>query len=254
MSKLVRCSWAFILSFLILVSTGCIPKSNVPDPDAVMIEHLRQSTVALVYSPVEGEAKDYSTYCGGVWMNDTTILTAYHCVAQDVEDESENPIGDKIQFKTWEEMKDKNPGDMLHDPHTAIVAATDRNHDLALIIDLKGSLSKIKIPEHSHVTLSTKELADGIHVQIVGHPKGFWFSYMPGVVSQAREIKIHTDVKVKVFQITTAAYYGNSGGGVFDSDGHLIGICSFLIRGLPSTTFFIHRDSVEHFLFLNDIN
>jgi S1-C subfamily serine protease len=55
-------------------------------------------------------------------------------------------------------------------------------------------------------------------------------------------------IKAKVVQISAPIWIGNSGGGAFNSDGHLIGLSSWITLRAPSVAFFIHRDEIKNFL------
>ena len=48
----------------------------------------------------------------------------------------------------------------------------------------------------------------------------------------------------KVVQVNATIWFGNSGGGVFDYQGRLVGICSRLTR-VPMMNYFVHLDSVK---------
>jgi len=64
---------------------------------------------------------------------------------------------------------------------------------------------------------------------VVGHPLSQRWSLSKGVVSRILEASEWDDMKLEGFIQTDAAMnQGNSGGGVFDEHGHLIGICSFI--------------------------
>ena len=66
----------------------------------------------------------------------------------------------------------------------------------------------------------------GETVYALGAPKGFKYTFTRGVVSQLRE---HEGGKLVQFDASISP--GNSGGGLFDTNGKLIGLPSFLIYG-----------------------
>jgi S1-C subfamily serine protease len=55
-------------------------------------------------------------------------------------------------------------------------------------------------------------------------------------------------VEWKLFQVSSPLFGGNSGGGVFDSTGKLIGIVSFIRKNVPNMGFIIHQDAIFGFL------
>jgi len=83
----------------------------------------------------------------------------------------------------------------------------------------------------------------GEHVYSVGHPKGMYWTFAEGTVSAYRE----NTVIGEAVQVNATVWYGNSGGGVFDSSGNLVGICSRLTR-VPMMNYFVHLDSVKRML------
>src|ERR1700679_780018 len=97
-----------LLSLILLITTSCIPLTNqaaepsatltqvpttapiVATPDtpltqAQLIQHIQESTVALVIAV--GDRHVYMPYCAGVWVGPRLILTAAHCL-----EESDKPI------------------------------------------------------------------------------------------------------------------------------------------------------------------
>lgn len=48
-----------------------------------------------------------------------------------------------------------------------------------------------------------------------------------------------------LLQLSGAVWLGNSGGGAFNEDGELIGVCSWIDEGYPGVAFFVHADHVR---------
>jgi S1-C subfamily serine protease len=61
-------------------------------------------------------------------------------------------------------------------------------------------------------------------------------------------------ISEKIIQISAPVWLGNSGGGAFDEDGRLIGICSWISKNGPQLTFFVHRDAINKFIVDNVTN
>ena len=83
----------------------------------------------------------------------------------------------------------------------------------------------------------------GEHIFVVGHPRGMYWTYAEGTVSAYR----NESSVGKVVQVNATVWFGNSGGGVFDADGKLLGICSRLTK-VPQMNYYVHLDSVKKFL------
>jgi len=199
--------------------------------------YLSDSTVALVtQNPFKGF--EYYPYCAGVWISENQFLTAHHCIIH--EDDEKNLIGKMVKFKTRREISINRNELTLSNPHWGLVIAIDVAHDLALINSIDLGL------KHKVTRLRESSIEVGEEVKIVGHTSGLAYTYMVGIISAERE-----DFPEKgdhFFQISAAAYKGNSGGGVFDKSGNLIGICSSLFNRAPNIILFVHRDEVVKFL------
>lgn len=206
-------------------------------------EKLKDITIAFVHDDIE---RNYIPYCTGVWISDDLIITANHCVADeglpdDVDAEDWSAVGVILKYVVHEDtLFGMSP--KISSP--AIVLLQDKNNDLALV----RALPPQRLPKHPWATIAKGIIHDGEAVHIVGHTVGLWWSYMLGHVSANRpHIDLGKRIDVHALQITAPVYAGNSGGGAFDENLQLIGICSSIGRG-PSVTFFVHRDSVVEFL------
>lgn len=232
------------ISLVMMVSLmGCDSSLQTPvrSPDALHT-HMSDSTVALVYFKVtlhkdeNGEIDNATVsvrpHCTGVWINDHEIVTAAHCVSGE---EGSDPVGSKAYYVVEKEVKE-----VLDDPaalHRAEVVAFDDEHDVALIKADAGG-----IPEHGYASLASEMPAIGEHIYSVGHPKGMYYTHVEGTVSAYRGDE--SSGIGKVVQVNATIWFGNSGGGVFDSSGNLVGICSRL-TGVPFMNYYIHIDSVK---------
>ena len=59
---------------------------------------------------------------------------------------------------------------------------------------------------------------------------------------------------LNVLQISAAVIGGVSGGRVYDFEtGELFGICSFMATNGNNLSFFVHKDSIIEFLYLNKL-
>lgn len=204
--------------FAIITSFCCSP--NQPKTAKLskreFVNKLNNETVALV--KIDGE--DTHTYCTGVWVSEKQILTARHCVESTF-----------VFYKNFEDAT----------PRLGSVVDLEENDDLALIEAIGTNL-----PKHPYAPVSN-EAWSGEHVNIVGHTIGMTWSYVEGVVSATRN-DIMTESLRLTLQISSPAWFGNSGGGAFDDEGRLVGICSFVSRKAPLMTFFTHPTAINSFL------
>lgn len=258
--------WILALSLLMMVGcVGRVKQAEAPDPASPkltheqVIKHAGESTVALIH-PEDGRI---ITYCSAVWVSETQILTAAHCVDglaehltekrwleankdtkegdPEVEVEEVSPFEVAYHYTVEREVTGvgKEPGAM----HLAKLKKVDRAHDLALIVADKHGL-----PTHEVAEIAD-EVVLGEHVVCVGHPAGLYWSYLDGTVSAASRESLPRIFKAGPFiQVNASIWMGNSGGGAFDHEGKLLGIASFLYR-VPNQAFYIHRNSIVKFLY-----
>lgn len=201
-----------------------LPKNVVVNDRQKTVEHLLRSTVAFV--DVTGPF--VIPNCAGVWISKTLILTANHCV-------DEKPPN--FQYIVQGDLVDKKLRE-------ALLLATDKKADLALLISNPEDL-----PEHTVAKLSEDPIMVGDPMHVIGHTAGYPWTYSSGFVSAVRDDMFGPSAfDIKVVQISAPVWMGNSGGGAFDSNGQLVGICSWISKNGPQLTFFIHRDVVKSFL------
>jgi len=206
---------------LLACSSLSAPKSYV--------NHLSHSTVALVIPNDEGV---FRPFCSGVFIDERKILTAAHCVVGLAE--HNETTTDHLQVHYLNDYEVQGMGQEPYAVHLAETVVVDETRDLAEL--------KLLGPDVKH---ETAKLVDGLpdigaHVAIVGMPKGFYFTYEEGTVSGIRDASI-AGLSGTAIQIQSAAYFGNSGGGAFDENGKLIGICSRL-TSIPQMDLFMAVD------------
>lgn len=255
---------------LMVVAMTALPAScmysNVHHPAnrQTMAEKLEDETIVLVNKE---ESDDTSSsvslrpYCAGVWISRDAILTAGHCVADlgkpavqvaleqlglsTAEFPEWDPVGSTAFFALHQDLKTNNVVDTYYE---GTVEQYDKADDLALV-----KVSSRFLPKHPVARLSKADIRDGDEVHIVGHPRGILWTYIHGFVSSTRYVKHPLGSQVDVLQVSAPIWMGNSGGGAFDADGDIIGVCSFLVQ-VPNTGFFIHRDVVHQFLSHNKVS
>lgn len=237
----------FALVTLVATLVACTSTPKTPSARTLAAQ-LETQTVALVRTDDDNKPH---MYCGGVFVGPTTIVTASHCVAwlgltpiQTLlhalglvdADENPSPIGKQALFSMQ--------ADYIAGRHwTSTVIGYDLGDDLAALrIDSPG-------PTHPFARVSTADIYAGDHVEIVGHPGGYTWSYVEGLVSSVRmkEPNGH-GTEMPTIQVEGSFSHGNSGGGLFNASGELIGIASYMDNGANGMGFFVHRDAIVKFL------
>jgi hypothetical protein len=268
----------------VLLSSCCVYTQVKHPPERLTpAEQAMDKTVALVHfidkeddevSPESDEPSKMVSYCAGVWVSKDVVVTAGHCV-EDLgrpppppdfvmqmmiavltgqpppELPDWDPTGQPVYYSAYGDVKNEHGGKKFRSYHDARVLSFDKKHDLALV-KADGSNADLPIPQHLVAGLA-REVHVGEDLQIVGHPIGQWWTYIKGTVSAIRIATEGTDNRIlDAVQVSAPVFFGNSGGGAFNSDGDLVGICSWLKRA-PNMSFFVHRDHVEDLLKHNGI-
>jgi len=217
---------------------GCATKKEIKAPTrSEIIGNIKNSTVMLVNK----HYGKYSSYCSGVWVSKDTMLTANHCVSmaprtlqeyinKSIHGIEPNVIGRVIHYKNWKEVTYPEVA------NTAIVLAVDPKNDVAMLRTVEEDNN------HLYAELYSGDIGNGTVLHIMGHTDygKLSYSYLPGYISGERIRKNPDGHNVKVFQISSAAWSGFSGGGAFNEKGELMGLCSFRkIIGMPITGFFV---------------
>lgn len=193
-------------------------------------QRLEDRTVALV---MRRDDDSLRPFCSGVWVSKTTILTAAHCVKDIGSDED-------LSYLVHADVAPMVDG--LR-PRTAHLYARDAAHDLAL-------LRAVEPPAHSIAQTRSADIEQGMFAEAMGHSLGLWFSFSSGQVSALRVETDDEAVQTWYVQSTAPISPGNSGGGLFDEDGRLIGIAHGYFPKGENLNLFIHRAHVDALLLL----
>jgi len=219
-------------SFLVValaLAAACKP-THTQTPHTAASADVEGKTVALVTAS-NGIAK---AYCSGVWVADDAFLTANHCLSDTV-------LGEPVAYVTRGDISAAD-ADELAVLRIGKLVALDADHDLALV--------KVKFaPSHGTATLAPDDPETGQPVQTMGHPLGLWYSYSQGNVAAVRAMDLDdTGTAIWFVQSTAPISPGNSGGGLFDTDGRLMGVChAYFPRG-ENLNLYVHVKYVRMFL------
>ncbi len=218
-----------ILSFLsfLIFACGTVPGPLFPMAVAAPTEpvaDLVSKTVALVDPELGGRIRPY---CSGVWVSGTTIITANHCVSDSVP-------GDVLHYVVNGDVY--APGELAERetivPRNAVLYAVDMAHDLAL-------LSALTPPTHVTARITMEPIRAGQRVTAMGAPLGEMWSYSSGDVAAVRYLTSH-GYKILFIQATAPISGGNSGGGLFNDMGELVGICHATFTNGQNMNLWVH--------------
>lgn len=199
--------------------------------ERVVVEHVSKGVAAedlfskVVALGTEGGGK-WTSYCGGVWIDQFRILTAYHCLRDQF---VKVGIGSTVKVMPY-------LGERLY------VAR-------AIKLGIKYDLALLEVGEDiSHQWAEVGQVSEkvGNRLHIVGHTRGLTYSYIQGWVSAYRSVEAEHG-NGPFMQMTAPIYYGDSGGGVFNEAGQLVGITSFIYK-VPNVAFAVHLNHIQDFL------
>lgn len=183
------------------------------------------------------------------------ILSAEHCVSnltKIIEEEVLKDDGTVEKIKKYyraplevgQIIRDENGNVTGQINYRAKIIRTKKSRDLALI-EIQGPI------ENTQAATVATEVTRGETAYIVGNPVGFNNNLTKGVVSHIkREIpSLSGHDGSRVFtQIDGGVWFGNSGGGLFNEEGELIGVVIMVYRPAPHMGFAVDLQDVHEFL------
>ncbi len=187
---------AFLVLFValpnVILSQEYIPKTT---PEVV-----NQVSKAVVVLTSEGRGLTPNSQASGVVINDgRTIVTNLHAVAG----------ASKVSVH-FEDGRNTEATGYLD---------IDEKRDL-ICIQIQERFKGVSYPDLAPL----KDLSIGQKVIAIGSPQGLANTVSEGIISGIREFETGT----KVIQTTAPVSPGSSGGGLFNDQGQLVGITSFL--------------------------
>jgi S1-C subfamily serine protease len=229
-------------------SISCSPIHKKPKEPSTLVSHVSDATVALVYTKVnEEDSTDEHTvletkpFCTGVWIDRYRILTAGHCIVGLADHEGTDTDGLAVHYVLGNEVD--GPFQEPLAVHLGKEIALDTEHDLALIVARGGNA----VPAHSIARLANQPPGIGEDLLFVGHPSGLYFTVLKGSVAAYFDDISIIEKTGPWMQIEAPIWYGNSGGGAFNTDGELVGVCSWKAP-FPSTAFYVHLNTIRAFI------
>lgn len=256
--------WLFVLCGCV-ATINQVPKQQPSGPE--LAKQLANETVALVFIVPSKSPKwndKVYVFCTGVYVSETTILTAAHCVQgfahmtngkkETAEEEAkviELPAHMRIPFSVPSEIV--SPGRYPKTkPHAAEVIYSNSRQDLALLRIVQDDT----LPIHSFVKLAQTNPPVGSKVEAMGNIERQYFSYREGVISAYRETMLYAgekDIDGPFLQASILVSHGDSGGPLVDDNGALLGIASFINGEAAGLVYYIHRETIGSVLKANDI-
>lgn len=201
----IRHSVLFIISTLLL-----IPSISFAEANKIFKENNKAVVVIIAY---DQKGKPISQGSGFIVRHDGAIVTNYHVIS--------NAKG--IAVKAGEKVLEVEG--FLY---------MDKENDLVILKAKAKNLPFVKIGDINKANIGEK-------VYVIISPKGLENTISDGILSGIRDI---TSDK-KIFQITAPVSSGSSGGPVFNKNGEVIGIATFIIKEAQNLNFAMPVDLIK---------
>lgn len=198
------------------------------------------STVALVNYSTEDQS--YHISCAGVFISETQVLTAAHCIALTRQLSpglvASYAVRDFVEVVTY---ADFNLNHEIVATHIFVVEQVDFELDLALI----QTVGDIEPEEFQVARISEVNYPRvGSEVFSVGHPLEIAWNISSGIISRRQSMHGRT----QLVHASTDSYFGSSGGPLFTRDGQVIGIAHAILGRQSWMPLFIGPRSIRGFL------
>ena len=186
-----------LIAAILLVPTLCFSEANI-----IFKENNDAIAVIVTY---DSKGNPIGLGSGFIVRGDGAIVTNYHVI------ENARRIEIKVGDKVYEVEG------LLHQ---------DMSNDIVILKAKAKGLKTVKIGD-------IKKLEIGEKVYVISSPQGFENTISEGILSGIREI----DSKRKILQITAPISAGSSGGAVFNKNGEVIGIATFILKESQNLNF-----------------
>lgn len=174
-----------------------------------LVAQVKDSIVYIeVYVTYRGQETLYGAGSGIVISSDGYIITNAHVAEND-----DYPVSKLVVNVN---TTDPTTGDSISNSYTAELIGSDTDTDLAVLKIDATDLTAAKLGDSDKMSL-------GDDVVVIGNPLGLETSVAKGVVSGLNR-QVYDDNSVSAIQTDTAINSGNSGGGLFNMYGEVVGV------------------------------
>ncbi len=190
------------LIIILLIVKMLLPSISSADADKIFKENNKAVVVIIAY---DQKGKPISQGSGFIVRQDGAIVTNYHVISN----------AKDIAVKA---------GDKVIEVEGFIYI--DKENDLVILKAKGKNLPTVKIGDINKINIGEK-------VYVISSPQGLENTISDGILSGIRDITSER----KILQITAPVSSGSSGGPVFNKNGEVIGIATFIIKEAQNLNF-----------------
>jgi S1-C subfamily serine protease len=189
---------------LLVIAPG-LASAQTPAPRNITELALDQSKAVVLLEPLDASGRPLGQGSGFIVTPGGAIVTNLHVVQGAANVRVRLPGGDTYQ--------------------TSDVVDVDALKDIAIIKVRGFQLPFVKLGDSDRTAI-------GENIVAISSPEGLTNSLTTGVISGIRRLETH-----RVFQITAPISEGSSGGALFNSEGQVIGITTYILRSGQNINF-----------------
>ncbi|MBI4687935.1 MAG: trypsin-like peptidase domain-containing protein [Nitrospirae bacterium] len=195
----IRYAIYFIIPLILLTF---LPALSLADAERIFKENSKAVVVVIAY---DKQGKPISQGSGFIVRPDGAVVTNYHVISN----------ARDIKIKVGDKALDVEG--LIH---------TDKENDIVILKAKGKSLPTVSLGDFEKTNIGEK-------VYVISSPEGLENTISDGILSGIREI----DLKRKILQITAPVSRGSNGGPVFNKNGKVIGIATFIIEESQNLNF-----------------
>jgi tetratricopeptide (TPR) repeat protein len=193
------CKFICLCSFFLMLFAPTICRA---DADAIYKEN---NGAVVVVVAIDGKGRPIGQGSGFIIREDGAVVTNYHVISMAAD----------VKFKLG--MKVLDAEGVLH---------VDPENDLAIVKMEGKDYPRVRIGDSNKLRVGEK-------IYVIGSPQGLENTISEGILSGIREV----DRKHKILQMTAPISPGSSGGPLFNGDGEVVGVATFLIASTQNLNF-----------------
>jgi Tfp pilus assembly protein PilF len=210
MTKSLRKRQAFFLTVFLLFLMIIVPAICLADAEKIFRENNKAVVVVVAYDEA---GKAISQGSGFIVRRDGVIVTNYHVISN----------ARSIKIKAGSKVLNVDG-----------IITLDKENDIAILKADAKNMQTVKLGNLEKTNVGEK-------VYVISSPQGLENTISDGILSGKRELAAN---KI-IIQITAPVSPGSSGGPVFNKNGEVIGVATFLLKESQNLNFAMPVDKIK---------